>query len=193
MTWYLASVSCKIPGSSWDKHQQMSFLSMNVPFWSHKHDILAVVHHDVSLSTHTKQWTDWVQIAGRLATRPSGSDAQQDSSCVERASWLLCMPFWLEANYIFLRTSHFFSLSSSSGLPTLFHYHHLFTSKAAYHGSRNTSARWEWSRIEQNDWRFIQYPTCWDPTTTQKPLSSLRHCKCGHQKSDPGRTVENCP
>jgi len=42
---------------------------------------------------------------------------QQHSSWVERASWLLLIPFWLEAKYICLRTSQFFSLSSSSSIP----------------------------------------------------------------------------
>jgi len=51
------------------------------------------------------------------------------------------IPFWHEATYIFLRTSLFFSLSSSSGLPTVFHYHHLFTSTATNHGSTSTATR----------------------------------------------------
>ena len=122
-----------------------------------------------------------MQIAGWLATCATGSYVQQDSSGVERASWLLRMPFWLEANYIFLRSSHFVSLSSSSGLPTLFRDHHLFTSTAANHGSTNTSASWAWNRIEQNDRRFCQYPTRWNPTTMQTPICSLRRCKCSHQ------------
>jgi len=42
---------------------------------------------------------------------------QYDSSSVEHSTWLLRIPFWLEANCIFLRTFHFFSLSSSSSLP----------------------------------------------------------------------------
>ena len=134
-----------------------------------------------------------VQIAGWVATSATGSDAQQDWSCVERASWLLRMPFWLNANYIFLRTSLFFSLSSSSGLPTSFHYHHLFTSTAANHGSTNTSARWRLNWIKQNNWRFFQYSTHWDPTTTQIPHSSLWRCKYSHQKHDPGRPVHHCP
>jgi len=42
---------------------------------------------------------------------------QQDSSWVYGTSWLLLIPFWHEANYIVLRTSHFFLLSSSSPIP----------------------------------------------------------------------------
>jgi len=124
MTWCSASVSCKIPGISWDKHQQTSFPMKNVLFISHKHEISTGVHCDLSLLTNTQHQTDLVQIAGRLATRTSGSYAQQDSSCVEWASRLLPMPFSLkltiyssrlQCHYVilFLRTSHFVSLSSS--------------------------------------------------------------------------------
>jgi len=189
MTWCLASVSSEIPGISWDKHQETFFPSKNVTFVSHKHEILAIGHRDSSLWTHTQHQTHLVQIAGWLATDATGSYAQQDSSCVEPASWLLLMPFWLRANYMFLRTSLFCSLSSSSGLPPSFSYHHLFNSTAANHGSTNTSARWDWKRIEQNDGRFIQYGTRWDPTTMQTLLSSPQRCKCSHRKYDPGQTV----
>jgi len=99
-----------------------------------------------------------VQIARQWATHGTGSYAQQDSSCVERASWLLRMPFSLEANYIFLRTSHFFSLCFSLGLPPSFRYHHLVTSTAANRGCTNTSGSWAWNRIEQNDGRFCHTP-----------------------------------
>jgi len=135
--------------------------------------------------------TDLDKIAGQLETRSTGSCTQQDASCVEGASWLFRIPFWLEVNFIFLRTSHFFSLSSSSGLPTSFHYHHLFTSTAAIHGSTNSSARCEWNRIEQNEGLFIQYTTHWDATTTQTPLSSPRHYKCSHRKYNPRCKVEH--
>jgi len=88
-----------------------------------------------------------VQIAGWLETGATCTYTQQDPCCVERASWLLRIPFWLEANYIFLRTSHFFSLSYSSGLPTSFHHHHLFTCTKANHASaKNISVRAEWLR-----------------------------------------------
>jgi len=192
MTWCLASVASRIRGIPPDKHQQMSFPLRDVLYISPKDEIPAVVHRDISLEWNWQHRADVVQIAEWLATRAMGSYVQQDSSCVERARWLLPMPFWLEADYIFLRTSHFFLLSSSSGLPTLFHYHHLCTSTAANHGSTRTAARWEWNRIEQNDGRFIIYTTCWDATTPQTPLSSPRRCKCSHRKCDPGRTVDNC-
>jgi len=42
---------------------------------------------------------------------------QLDSAWIEGAHWLSLVPFWLVANYIIFRTSHFFSWSSSS----LFH------------------------------------------------------------------------
>ena len=38
----------------------------------------------------------------------------QDSAWIERASWLLLIPFWLVAHYIIFSTSHFFSWSCSS-------------------------------------------------------------------------------
>jgi len=82
---------------------------------------------------------------------------------------------------------------NSAGLPTSSRYHHLFTSTAANHGSTNTSAWWEWNRIEQNDRRFIQYATCWNPTTTWTPLSSPWRCKYSHWKYDPGLTIMNWP
>jgi len=141
-TWCLKSFACSIPGSSSNKHQQTSFPSKNVPFIYHKDEISAVIHRDLARWTNTLHRPDLVQLAGWLPNCAMSSYVEQDSSCVERASWLLPMPFWLEANYIFLRTSHVFSLSSSSGLPTLFHYHHLFTSTAANHDSTSTAARW---------------------------------------------------
>jgi len=177
---------------SWDNQQQTSFPMKNVPFLTPNNDISAVIHHDLFLQTITQYQTDLVQFAWSLAICATGTNAQQDSSCVERASWLLHMPFWLEANDIFLRSPHFISLSSSSGLPTSFRYHHLFTSTGATYGSRNTSARWEWNRIKQNDGHFIQYATRCDPTTTQTPLCSPQYCKCSHQIYDPRCTVENC-
>jgi len=181
------------PKDSWEKHQQMSFPAKNVAILSPKTEISAVVHLEFSLQTKTQHRTGLVQIAWRLAIRATSSYAQQDSSCVEQASLLLRMPFWLEANYIFLRSSHFISLSSSSLLPAKFRYHHLFISTAANHGSTHTSARWDWNRIKQNDGQIIQYATLWDPATMQTPLSSPRHCECSHRKYDPGHIVKNCP
>lgn len=57
-----------------------------------------------------------VENTGRLKSHATSSCMQQDLSLVERALWLLCIPCWLEANYIFLRTSHFLPLTSSSSL-----------------------------------------------------------------------------
>jgi len=192
MTWYLASVAGTIPGISWQKLQQMSFPSKHVLLLSHKDEISMVIHLDLSLEGRTQRRTNVVQITGQLATHAMGNYAQQDSSGVERASGLLRMPFRLEANYIFLGISNVCSWSSSSGLPTSFCYHHLFTSTATNHGSTNSSARWEWNRIEQNDGRFIQYTTCWDPTTTQTPLSSSQRGKSSHWKYDPGCKNNDC-
>ena len=135
------------PRDSWDNHQQTSFPMKNGPFVPPNDDISPVVHLYLSLQTHTHHCADWVQIAWQWAICLTCSYAQQNSSCVELPSWLLQMPFCLEANNIFLRSSHFISLSSSSGPPSSFCYHYLFTATAANHGSTNTSPRWEWNRI----------------------------------------------
>jgi len=45
---HLVSGSCKIHGMSWDNHQQTSFPSKNVLCISHKPDIPAVLHRDLS-------------------------------------------------------------------------------------------------------------------------------------------------
>ena len=133
-----------------------------------------------------------MQIAGRLETRATGSYTHQDSCSVECASWLLRIPLWPKANCIILRPFQFFLWSSRSGLPTSFCYHYLFTFTAPNLGSTNNSARWEWKRIEQNNGRFIQYITRWDPTTTQTPPTSPRRCKCSNRKYVAGHTVKNC-
>jgi len=160
---------------------------------SHTHEISVVVQVNSSVQTNTQHQTDLEHIAGRSETCATCSYMPQDSCCVEHASCLLCIPFWLDDNYLFLWTSHFCLLSSYSGLPTSFRYHHLFTSTPANHGSRGTSARCEWIGIEQNNELFIQYSTCWDPTAVQTPHSPPRRCKCSHPKYDPGCRVENYP
>jgi len=171
----------------------MSFPSKNVVLISHKHEISAVIHHDWSLWENIQHRTNLLQIAGRLESCATCSYTQQDSSCVECARWLLCIPFWPKDNYIFLRTAHFFSLSSSSGLPTSFLYHHPFTSTPANHGSTDTSALCEWIGIEQNDGHLIQCTTSWDSTTTRTELSPPWRCKCSNWKYDLEHKVENCP
>jgi len=56
-------------------------------------------------------------MAGSLESRATCSYTKRDSSWVECASWLLLIPFWLDATCRFLSTSHIFSLSSSSSFP----------------------------------------------------------------------------
>jgi len=116
MTWLLASVSCNIPGIIWDKHQQTSLRSNSITFVSDNHVISAVVHWNASWSTNKQRWTNILHIVRRRATLACYSYRQQDSSWVLGTCWLLLIPFWHDANYIFLRTSHFFSLSSSSSI-----------------------------------------------------------------------------
>jgi len=117
MTWLLASVSCDIPGILWEKHQQMSFPSYIDPFISRTHAISAVVHDNLFLLTNTQQRTYVLHIVGRWEIPPSCGHTQQDSSSVNGTSWQLLILIGHEANYIVLRTSHFFSLSSSSPIP----------------------------------------------------------------------------
>jgi len=117
MTWLLASVSWNIPGILWEKYQRASFPLDNDQFFSENHAILAVVQHHSSLLTHRQQRTYLFHIARRWETPATCGHTQQDSSWVYGTSWLLHILFWQEDNYIVLRTSHFFSLSSSSPIP----------------------------------------------------------------------------
>jgi len=117
MTWLLAWVSCNIPGILWDKHLQTSFPSYNVLLMSGNRAISAVVQCNSSLLTNRQQQTYPLHISGRWETPATCGHTQQDSSWVYGTSWLLLIPFWHEANYIVLRTSHYFSLSSFSPIP----------------------------------------------------------------------------
>jgi len=117
MTSLSTSVWCIITGILWDKPQQTFFPSSNVLFIAHNHAILAVVHHNVFLWTNKQHQTDLLHILGLWETPATCSYTQQDSSWVEHTSWQLINPFWHVANYIILRTFHFFLLSSSSPIP----------------------------------------------------------------------------
>jgi len=117
MTWFLVSVSCRITGILGDKHHQMFFHSRNFLFISDNEVIEADINQYVSLWRHKPHWTDLLQIPKWRETHPTCSQMYQDSSWVECASWLLLIPFWLEANYIFFMTSHLFWWSSSSPSP----------------------------------------------------------------------------
>jgi len=81
------------------------------------HAILAVVHSNSSLLTNNQQWTDILYILGLWETPATCSYMPQNPSWVYWTCWQLIILFWHEANYIILRTSHFFSLSSSSPIP----------------------------------------------------------------------------
>jgi len=138
MTWLLASVSCNILGILWDIHQQTSFPSYIDLFISDNHAISAVVHRNWSLLINTKHRTYLLHIAGWWETPATCGHTQQDSSWVYGTSWLLVILFWHEANYIVLRTSHFFSLSSSSPIP---HQHIMETQPPQPAASRSKSSR----------------------------------------------------
>jgi len=117
MTGLLASVSCSIPVIFWEKHHQTSFSSKSVLLISDNHEILAVVCLNLSLDSNKQHRTDLLQITRWWETPTTCSYMQQDSCWVWCTSWLLFIPFWHEPHYIFLRTFHFFSLSSSSPIP----------------------------------------------------------------------------
>jgi len=138
MTWLLASVSCNILGILWDKHQQTFLPSYNNSFMSDNYAISAVVPCDVSLLTNTQHWTYLLYIVGRLETPATCSHTQQNSCWVYGTSWLLVILFWHEANYIVVRTSHIFLLSSSSPIP---HHHVMETEPPQPALSRS---KWSW-------------------------------------------------
>jgi len=73
------------------------------------HLYITVNTHTASARLSANHWMVW-----QCATC---GIMQQDSSLVELASWLLLILFWLEAYYLFLKTSHFFSLLSSTTHP----------------------------------------------------------------------------
>jgi len=66
---------------------------------------------------NTQHRTDFVQIPIQLESGATCIYNHQHLSCVEHASLRLPIPFWIEASYIFHRTSHFFSLIIISALP----------------------------------------------------------------------------
>jgi len=116
MTWWSACVSPKILAMCWGKHHRTFNRLKKFFFLSMTHEISAFVHFNVSQATNKHHQTDSQHIAGLLESSATWSYTQQDISWVEHASWLSFIPLWLEAYYIFLRTSHF-SLSSSSHFP----------------------------------------------------------------------------
>jgi len=142
MTWFSASISCKIHGTSWDIHHQMSFPLKNVPCEIYIHLLAAVIDHYLTLRTNKQHPTGSLHITDRWESPATNSHTQQDSSWVECAGWLLLIPFWLEANYIFLRTSHFLSLSTSSPIP----HQHIMSTETPLQGYSG----WEWSQLTGN-------------------------------------------
>jgi len=145
-------------GISLDNHQQTSFLAKYVVDKSQKHEIPVVVQIHLSFWTNTQHRSDLVPIAGPMGTRATCGCMQQDSTWVERARWLLHIAFSLEANNLFLRTSDIVLLSSSSELPTSFHYHlplHSDTCKSWLHEHLN-KVRADCNRAE----RQLLHPIC---------------------------------
>ena len=138
MTCWLPSVSCNIPGILWDKHQQTFFPLYSDILMSDSHAISAVVPCDLSRLTNTQHWAYLLHIAGRWKPPATCGHTQQNSSWVYTTSWLLVIPFWHEAYYIVLRTSHFFSLSSSSSIS---HQHIMETQSPQQAASGSKSSR----------------------------------------------------
>jgi len=117
MTRFVSSLSCKIRGISWDKYHQTFFPSKNDLSISDNMKFSAVENVSLLMQTNNQQQTDLLQIAGQCKIPATCSHTHQYSSWVEHTSWLLLIPFWLKANYIFLRTFHFLLVSSSSPMP----------------------------------------------------------------------------
>jgi len=167
---------------SWDKHHRTSFLWKNVLLISIKREISAVVHHDISLQTNKHHRTDSLQIA-----EPLESPAAIRSAAI-RSQIQLKLKVQVDCH-----SFHFdlLLIISSSGLPTSFRDHLPHHSTTASHGSRNTSTRWDWSRIKHNDRSFKQCATQWVTAATQTPVSSPRRCIYSHRKFNPGRPFRN--
>jgi hypothetical protein len=102
---------------SWDKYHQMSFSVEECPFNIYQ-------TWDISCSSlryipeNKPTTSDW-HIANCGTDRIpchylQRTYTQQDSAWIEFGSWLSHIPFWLVASYIIIRTSYFFSWSSSS-------------------------------------------------------------------------------
>jgi len=99
------------------KHHQTSFPLKNLLLISIQYVISAVFYHYVSRYTNQQHRTDLPHIAGLLESPAICSFTQLASSWVEHARWQSLIAFWLEASSIFLKTSHFFSLSFFSPFP----------------------------------------------------------------------------
>jgi len=181
MSRLLGSVSCNIPGILWDKHQHTCFPSYNVLFMSGNHAISALVHCKWSLFPNTQHQSYLLQIAGWWETPETCCHMQQDSSSVYGTSWLLLIPFRHEANYIVLRTSHFFSLSSSSPIPNP----QIMDTEQPQPGESRSNL--------PVGGCYIKFVTLFHTVRQYTPVTPQRPCQCSHQKYDPGCTSQNRP
>ena len=89
-------------------HQRVSSLYL----WNMRYRLLFTPMYPCK-QTNQHYQIDVVHITGRLESPVTCSDTQQDVSCVEHSSWQSFIPLWPVAYYIFLRTLHFSSSSSS--------------------------------------------------------------------------------
>jgi len=85
-------------------------------FWHRSHQF---IHLNIKTTSE-----NLLKIMGQLETDAIWSYPQFDFCWVDWTSCQLVIAFWLEPNYILLRTSHFFSLSSSFPIP---HQHKMAT------------------------------------------------------------------
>jgi len=104
----------KHPGDDFRQISRDVFSVNECPFICINHEISAAMHLEISWWTHRQHRTAILQITGQLSTAAMCGYTQHGSVWVDCASWLLLIPIWLEADYIFLRTSQFLSLSSFS-------------------------------------------------------------------------------
>jgi len=171
MTWFWACVSYNIPRLWWDKYHLTSCPLKNDVFISIKHAIWAVVHLYLSRYTDRQHCTDFLSIVRQLETPTTCHYIQRDLYWVDRASWLLLIPFWIEADNIFLTTSNCFSSLSSSSIPQ----HQIMATQTPPKGA---------SRSESSSTRGA---------STNAPPRETQQCrKCCHSKCDPRCGFEHC-
>jgi len=158
----------------------MSFLLKNDCYISYKYEILGIVHLCWSDLINKQHRTELWELASLLRTSAICTYPQWGLSWVERATWLLLIPFWHVANYNVSRTSHFMSISSSSP----FREHHI-------------SAPWtfqcdaSWTKSSWLTGASFNKPTA---RTQQHQRHQVVHCnvyQCSHQQYNPGRTLIN--
>lgn len=179
MTWWLAPVSCIIPGMFWDKHHQPSFLSKNYLFICLKHVIYTLVHHNVCL--HTNPTSD--QLIANL--------------------WTVGILRNLQISTVRLVLSRTFKLAIASSIWTwswLYLGHDfsvcfliiILICSTTSHCSMSTTACWERIWLERTNWYCIQQATQRETAATRTPENSQRSGQHSHGMFDSDGTDITC-